>query len=251
MKNDTPDFGNPWEDGGGSPGDLDETSAFDNPWAEAGTSEDGKPATGPSTSANATDAAASAGSETSTNGDGSSSGGTKILAIGLVIVLIIVGIWAASSISSAKDDVDELQAENSRLRVQADKVPGLESKVKTLESASSDADSVKRQRDDLLAVLGGIDPCSVDGYGTAYPTYWNNGPEMGIGCGYTLDGDQTLVVTVGTDEAEPISKTFTNGDDDGFMVSGAANGRRVFVWAAGSESVAERRANNVLDSLID
>lgn len=88
----------------------------------------------------------------------SSSGASKVSATLLAIALVIVGIWALSSNSSADEDIEYLERENARLSTEADKVPKLESKIRALESIAADADSLEQQRDRMLAAFGGIQP---------------------------------------------------------------------------------------------
>lgn len=116
-----------------------------------------------------------------------SSGASKVSAI----LLVIVGIWALSSNSSADEDIEYLERENARLSTEADKVPELESKIRALESDASDADSLEQQRDRLLAAFGGVDPCSITGFDTASPTNWIDVPEKGFGCAY-YENDKQL-----------------------------------------------------------
>lgn len=245
MKNDAPDFGNPWSDEDGSSGGFAPSPEFENPWADASGTGD---ATGAGVGATATTTGSdSAGSPD--NGE-SSSAASKVPAILLAIALVIVGAWALSSNSSANEEIEYLERENSRLSAEAKKVPELESEIRSLESDASDADSLEQQRDRLLAAFGGIDPCSITGFGTVNPTNWIDMPEKGFGCTYYENDKTTLVVTIGTDDADSEDRAGSNNGDEGYHLSRTHGGRTVFVWAPGSESAARRTASDVLDELI-
>lgn len=249
MNKDAPDFGNPWADEDGSSGGFASSPEFENPWADA--SETGDATVSGTVATAATTGGDSAGSpDKSADKKESSSGASKVSAILLAIALVIVGIWALSSNSSADEDIEYLERENARLSTEADKVPELESKIRALESGTSDADSLKQQRDRLLAAFGGIDPCSITGFGTTEPISWADEPDNGFGCAYSQDGTRTLVVTIGTDDADPEDATGSNNDVEGYYLSRTDGNRTVFVWAPGSESEARQTASDVLDDLI-
>lgn len=133
--------------------------------------------------------------------------------------MVIVGIWALSSNSSADEDIECLERENARLSTEADKVPELESKIRALESDASDADSLEQQRDRRVGAFGGIDPCSIRGFGTTTPTAWTDAPEKGFGCRYTRNGLRTLIVTIGTDDADSEDRPGTANDAEGYHLS--------------------------------
>lgn len=249
MNKDAPDFGNPWADEDGSSGGFASSPEFENPWADA--SETGDATVSGTDATAATTGGDSAGSPDKSPGKKeSSSGASKVSAILLAIALVIVGIWALSSNSSADEDIEYLERENARLSTEADKVPELESKIRALESDASDADSLEQQRDRLLAAFGGIDPCSITGFGTAKSTYWSNAPEKGLGCDYSQDDKRTLVVTIGTPDADSEDEAGSVKDVEGYYLSRANGGLTVFVWAPGSESEARQTASDVLDDLI-
>ena len=254
VNKDAPDFGNPWSGGDDFSDDFDGISAFDNPWADADKPGDPQTSTMPSATADAAGEKESTGAADSagpSDEKGSSSTGSKVTIALLSTALLVGGIWATLSNSSSKEEIEYLKDRNESLSAEADKVPGLESKIESLESDATDADSLEQQRDLLLAAFGGINPWSVSGYGTATATTWNGAPEWGIGCRYMLNDERTITVTVGTDDAEPIDKSMANNEIRGYMVSGSDGSRQVFVWAAGSVAQAEQRANSVLNSLID
>lgn len=257
MNKDAPDFGNPWADEDGSSGGFASSPEFENPWADA--SETGDATVSGTDETAATTGAGSADSpDTDSPGKkASSSAASKVSAILLAIALVIVGIWALSSNSSAnkeierlEGDVESLESTNSSLQTEADKVSELESKIRALESDASDADSLEQQRDRLLAAFGGVDPCSITGFGTASPTNWIDVPEKGFGCAYYENDKTTLVVTIGTDDADSEDTTGSNNDVEGYYLSRTDGNRTVFVWAPGSESEARQTASDVLDDLI-
>ena len=227
MKNDASDFGNPWSDEDGSSGGFAPSPEFENPWADAG-------ATGDATGAGVGATATTTGSDSAGSPDKeeSSSAASKVPAILLVIALIIVGIWAATSISSAKEEIAELKEENSRLAIEANKVPELEEK-----------------RDRVLIAFRGIDPCSIKGHGTPRTATWDGFPEMGMGCIYR-DGDQSrLAVTVATGEAIPYAQSLTNYGTEGYLISTTHEGMAIYVWSAGVGLLNELHAQDILESL--
>lgn len=249
MKNDAPDFGNPWSDEDGSSGGFAPSPEFENPWADASGTGD---ATGAGVGATATTTGSdSAGSPD--NGE-SSSAASKVPAILLAIALVIVGAWALSSNSSANEEIEYLERENSRLSAEAKKVPELESEIRSLESDASDADSLEQRLDELSLLFntfGFVNPCSITGFGTAKSTHWTNSPELGFGCAYFQNNERTLVVTIGTDDADPEDQAITVDGVKGYMLSRTRGQRTIFVWAPGSESAARKTASDVLDDLVD
>lgn len=243
MKNDASDFGNPWSDEDGSSGGFAPSPEFENPWADAG-------ATGDATGAGVGATATTTGSDSARSPDKeeSSSAASKVPAILLVIALIIVGIWAFSSISSAKGDVGDLEAENARLKTETGKIPGLEA---DLEAARSNGRTAADQRNALVSAFGGINPCSVPGYGTPEGTFWVDTPEMGLGCAYVKNGKTTLVVTVASGAPISYGQFTENNGTKGYMVSSSDGNMAIYVWLAGSGSSTERKAHEVRTSLTE
>lgn len=190
MKNDAPDFGNPWSDEDGSSGGFAPSPEFENPWADAGATGD---ATGAGVGATAT---------------------------------------TTGSDSAGSPDKEE-------------------SSSAAFEAARSNGRTAADQRNALVSAFGGINPCSVPGYGTPEGTFWVDTPEMGLGCAYVKNGKTTLVVTVASGAPISYGQFTENNGTKGYMVSSSDGNMAIYVWLAGSGSSTERKAHEVRTSLTE